>query len=332
MILTRTPVRVSFLGGGTDYPEWVKENGGLVVGGAISRYSYVTARYLPPFFEHKSRFVYNEIELVKEWGQIEHRYIRAALKLLRMDSPESPGIELMHYSDLPSQSGTGSSSAFAVGIIHALAALKHSHLDHEALRDNATWLEQEMLSETVGFQDQAFAAFGGLRRINFHKDLSVTSYPIPISADQIKDFESHLLMIFTGLQRRSSEVAKQYVPSLLNKAKDQWAMMQMAEDGYRHILSGAWKRLGLLMDSAWKIKRGLSEKVSNNEIDNLYLRARLHGSWGGKLMGAGGGGCMLFVVPPENREAVLTGLGNPIEIKFKFDHDGSQVIYTDRQS
>ena len=330
MIMTRTPVRVSFLGGGTDFPGWYKNHGGLVVGGAIDKYSFVTARWLPPFHGYKSRLVYSSIETVQDTREIQHRAIKACLEHFLINEK---GVEVTHISDLPGRTGTGSSSTFVVGLLNALASLKGIALHPHQLADTATMIEREVLGETVGSQDQAWASNGGLAYIRFGRDGSVNFYPLALSSNDVSDLESHLLLYYTGVTRTSSDVSCLYAPQLTQDAKYQWAMMRMADQGVDALLKKDWQSLGVLMDRAWFLKRSLPG-VTNTEIDRLYNIGRMAGATGGKLLGAGGGGCLLFLAPHNKVKQVQQAMDQTgmVRVNFKFDFGGSRVVFVDRSN
>jgi D-glycero-alpha-D-manno-heptose-7-phosphate kinase len=326
MILTRTPVRVSLLGGGTDYPDWFLQHNGVVVGGAVNHYSYVTARFLPPFHDFRHRLVYRDIEAVGSIGDIRHAAIKAVLQRLNWD--DNVGVEIAHLSDLPSRSGTGSSSTFVVGLLHALYALQgRLRLPHE-LAAEAIAVEQKDLGETVGCQDQTWAAHGGVNVIWFQQNGDINATPLSLSAEHVAELENHLMLFFTKLPRTSSEVAASYAATLGERQREQYALMKMAEEGIMAIYARRWERLGKLIDQSWRVKAGLSPKVTNPAIDRLYATARVCGAWGGKLTGAGGGGCMLLVAPPDKQPAILAGLKDAVHVPFKFDFSGSSVVFS----
>ena len=331
MIISRTPIRISLLGGGTDYPAWFNKNGGLVVGGSINKYSYIQARYLPPFHEFKTRLVYREIETVKSADELNHKAAKAVIKSLGMTNH---GLELMHSADLPGRSGTGSSSTFVVGLLKALSALKGKLLLPHQLAEIAIKIEQEELGETVGCQDQTWAAHGGTNVIHFRQDGEIDVQPLVVGADHIRELEQHLMLFFTGISRTSSEVASTYAPAIEQKESEQFAMMRLAALGIDAIYSKKWERLGELIDQSWRIKAGLSTAVSPANVSRLYAAARLAGAWGGKLTGAGGGGCLVLVAPPEKQPDIATTLYREgcINIPFKFEHSGSTIIFADRDN
>lgn len=329
MITTKTPFRLSLLGGGLDYPCWFRQHEGLVVGGSINRNCFITARFLPPFHAHKSRFAYSTIELVRENKDIQHRAIRACIEYLGM---ENLGLEVAHLADLPSRSGTGSSSSFVVGLLHALASLQGRLMLPHELANAAIEIEQQRLGETVGCQDQAFAAHGGIRIIRFRKNGEIDVYPLALTPSHVRELEDHLLLFFTKQQRTSSEVAASYAGTLADRTSEQFAMMRLAEEAIGVIHAKDWERLGKLIDQSWRIKAGLSDKVTNNEINMLYATARLAGAWGGKITGAGGGGCLILVCPKEKRERIKAALTDAVCIPFRFSESGSSIIFCERDN
>jgi len=334
MIISRTPVRVSFLGGGTDYPSWFLKHGGIVVGGALNKFSFISARYLPPFHTYKTRVVYSDIETVNSNNAIEHRAIRACLQHLKLDGPTSPGFEIFHAADLPGRSGTGSSSTFVVGLLNALSAMQGRLMLPYELAEAAIHIEQRLMGETVGCQDQMWAAHGGLSVIKFAPNGEMNVYPLALQHSQIEALEAHTMLFFTGVNRTSSDIASSYAPSLAEREREQWAMIRLAEQGVEAIQRGRYDRLGWLVDQSWRIKAGLSDKVSSEHICKLYNTARVCGAFGGKITGAGGGGCMLLVVKPEKRAKIIThleGLG-AVHIPFRFHLDGSSIIFSERDN
>lgn len=323
MIVTKTPFRISFFGGGTDYPQWYKEHGGAVLATAINKYCYLTCRYLPPFFEHRWRVVWSRIENCRRIDEIQHPVVRAALEWKRIDR----GLEIHHVGDLPARSGIGSSSAFTVGLLHALAALEGRVAGPEALFRESMRLEQEILRECIGSQDQAMAAFGGLRRVRFHPSGDVEPAPLTLSASRTAELESHLLLLYTGMQRTAADVAETYLPGLNGKRRELFRMGELVDEAIA-ILTGGDDLLdfGRLLDEAWRIKRSLGARVTTSAIDSMYERARSAGAVGGKLTGAGGGGFLLLFVPPERHDDVKDVLAGLVHVPFRFEPGGSQVV------
>lgn len=333
MIITKTPLRVSLCGGGTDYPGWFQENGGIVVGGAIDKYSHISARWLPPFHNFKTRVVYNQIETVNDNADIEHRAIRMCLETLGIQD----GVELIHSCDIPGRSGTGSSSTFMVGTLKALASLlqasdgKQRLMSPEALAKAAIEIEREKMAEDGGWQDQIWAAYGGLNIIKFRGD-DFNVIPLTLSCSQVRNLESHLLLYFTGISRNSNEVAASYAPSLGQMREQQTAMMRVTDNCIDALYTDNLQKVGHWIDAGWRIKSSLSDKVSSTTISSIYSIARLHGAWGGKLVGAGGGGCVLLVAPPDKHAAIHAAMSEQgcIWVPFTFEHAGSQVIFYGR--
>ena len=324
MIISRTPFRISFFGGGTDYPPWYKEHGGAVLSTTFDKYCYITCRELPPFFDHKYRLAYSKIENAKSIEEIEHPAIRGVLQ--EMDLPY--GLEIHADADLPARSGLGSSSSFVVGMLHALKALKGERVTKEWLAYEGIRIEQDVLKENVGSQDQTAAAFGGFNVIKFNKDGSLTVEPLILTNDRKETLNNHLMLFFTGFSRIASEIAESKIANLSKKADELHAMRSMVDDAI-DILSSRQdiRTIGELLHDGWEYKRRLSDKVSTTAIDDLYLRARNSGAIGGKLLGAGGGGFMLLCVEPQNQARVRAALSELVEVPFKFDSTGSQVVY-----
>jgi D-glycero-alpha-D-manno-heptose-7-phosphate kinase len=328
MIISRTPFRISFLGGGTDYPSWYRQHGGAVLGTTIDKYCYLTCRYLPPFFAHRSRVVWSKIELCGSNDEITHPAAREVLRFLKI----SRGVEVHHEGDLPARSGMGSSSAFTVGLLHALYALKGIMPTREKLAKEGILIEREVLRETVGVQDQIFAAHGGFHHITLHENDEFTLRPMTLSADRVKELNAHLMLFFTGIARTASRVAKSYVPDLSRKEPVLNRIAGLVGEGIsvlnaRHDL----KDFGRLLHEYWRLKSELSSKVSTSSIEEIYREALASGATGGKLMGAGGGGFMVLFVPPRNQKKVRERLRRLIYVPFQFESSGSQVIFCDRE-
>ena len=333
MIITRTPLRLSLLGGGTDYPSWSGAHGGLTVGGAIDKYVHVTVRYLPPYHGYRHRVVYRETEEAASVDDIRHRAVRAALKYMSwVDNQHTCGLEIAHLADLPGGSGTGSSSAFVVGLVNALAALRGEYMAPGELADAAVDIERNWLEETVGCQDQTFAAYGGLNALHFRPGGAVDVCPLALDGAHAAELEGHLLLFFTGLTRTSSAVAATYAPTLGDRPGEQFALLRMAHEGADAVRRRDWRRLGDLVDRSGRVKAGLSPAVCPPAVAALYARARLEGAWGGKLTGAGGGGCLALVAPPDRHPHLVRTLGalGCVPVPFRFTHSGSTVLFSDR--
>jgi len=324
MIITRTPFRISFFGGGTDYPAWYQEHGGVVLATTIDKYCYISCRYLPPFFEHKHRIVYSRIENVRAVDEIEHPAVRAVLGWAGCEQ----GLEIHHDGDLPARSGLGSSSSFTVGLVHALTALSGRYISKEELARNAIHIEQKIINEAVGSQDQISAAFGGFNRIEFNHDDSFQVSPIVLSKERLAELQSHLMLCFTGFSRIASEVAKSTIENIKTRETELTRMKAMVEDGIRVLQSTQTPiaEFGRLLHEGWTYKRSLSKQVSTPEIDAMYETAIRAGATGGKILGAGGGGFLLMFVPPQLQARVRERLGHLIHVPFRFETSGSRVV------
>lgn len=324
MIISRTPFRISFFGGGTDYPAWFKQNGGAVLSTSFDKYSYITCRDLPPFFEHKYRIAYSKVENAKSIMDIEHPAVRAVLNEIGYDH----GLEVHCDADLPARSGLGSSSSFVVGMLHSLSALQGKRVTKEWLAQEAIRIEQDVLQENVGSQDQLAAAHGGLNVIHFEQDGRLNVEPLVVPAQRKQELNDHLMLFFTGFSRISSEVAQAQVANMEKKSIELHRMRAMVDEGVDILCNGHDIRsFGELLHSGWMHKRAMSDQVSNSSIDALYDTACKAGAIGGKLLGAGGGGFMLMFVAPEKQVAVRKALNDLIYVPFKFETSGSQVIY-----
>ncbi len=325
MIITRTPFRISFFGGGTDYPLWYEEHGGAVLSASIDKYCYITCRHLPPFFENRLRVAWSKIETVNNLDEIEHPSARESLRY--MGIPHD--IVIQHDADLPARSGMGSSSAFTVGLLHALHAHKGNMVSKYQLALDAIHVEQNCIKENVGSQDQPAAAFGGLNKITFGGNEKIQVQPVILSRERSEAFQDRLMLFFTGISRTASEVAGDWIKNTNKNEQDLHTMRKMVEEGIT-ILNSPARNLddfGRLLHESWLLKRGLATSISSSSIDGTYAAAREAGAIGGKLLGAGGGGFMLFFVPPEKQANVKEALKDLLHVPFRFEHGGSQVIY-----
>lgn len=324
MIITSTPLRISFFGGGTDYPVWYRENGGSVLSTTIDKCCYITCRRLPPFFEYHSRISYSTVENVGNNNDIQHPSVRACLQFLGVQE----GVEIHHVADLPARTGLGTSSAFTVGLLHALYALKNQMCDKRALAAEAIHVEQDLLAEAVGAQDQVSAAYGGFNRINFHRNGSIDVRRILISQERLADLEQHLALYFTGFSRTASEIAQEQLRMTPHKKQELNTMLEFVDEAEAIVANSKrpLEEFGRLLHEGWQIKRGLTQKISNASIDEIYEAGLSAGAIGGKLLGAGGGGFMLFFVPPERREALRIRLKKLLCVPFTFSSKGSDVV------
>lgn len=323
MIITETPFRMSFFGGGTDMEDFFKEYGGAVLSTTFDKYCYVNVRHLPRFFDYSTELSYSKTERVTEVDDIQHPAIRNAMKMLDMHE-----LRLTYEADLPARSGLGTSSSFAVGMLNAFYALKGKYADKKRLADEAIYLERELCQEAGGWQDQIAAAYGGLNRINFNAD-GYEVRPVIIAPERKKRLNNNLLMFFTGFTRFSSEVQKQNALGKADKIAQLKEMLSLVDEA-EHVLTDKGTDLdefGRLLDHTWKLKRQTGSAVSTENIDLLYEKGMEAGALGGKLLGAGGGGFLVFYVQPEKQEAVKRAMRNLMHIPFEFEDGGTRVIH-----
>lgn len=315
---------MSFFGGGTDMEEYFKENGGAVLSTTFDKYCYVNVRHLPRFFDYSTELSYSKIERVTDINNIQHPAIRNAMKMLDMHE-----IRLTYEADLPARSGLGTSSSFAVGMLNAFYALKGKYADKKKLADEAIYLERNLCQEAGGWQDQIAASFGGFNRINFNAD-GYEVHPVIISPERKRQLNQNLLMFFTGFTRFSSDVQKANSASGAEDKKARLKKMYELVDEAEEILTDKHRDLddfGRLLDTTWRLKKGTGSAVSTGSIDELYEKGMQVGALGGKLLGAGGGGFLVFYVQPEKQEAVKIAMKDLMYIPFKFEDGGTQVIY-----
>lgn len=327
MIITRAPLRMSFFGGGTDYPEYFTASGGAVLATSIDKYTYVTAsRFHSPLFDYRVRLSYRENELVQDVSQIRHNVFRACLTHLGL----SEDIELHTVADLPSFTGLGSSSSFTVALLQALYAFRGQFRTPTELAREAIHVERHLLQEAVGCQDQVLAAFGGFNLIEFSRDAQFVVRRIPISGRRLEEFEQHLLVVFTGIRRSASEVASQQLRKVGSNASTLAAMHAMVTRAWDIITGGtSLEPFGALLHEGWVAKRSLDGGVSNPIIDELYERGRSAGALGGKLLGAGGGGFLVFFVPPKLRERVCASFTNVHVLDVRISSPGAQIVFSE---
>lgn len=323
MIISRTPFRISFFGGGTDYPAWYKEHGGMVLATTIDKYCYINCRYLPQFFEHKHRIVYSKIENVQSIDQINHPSVRAVLKYFKCKE----GLEIHHDGDLPARSGLGSSSSFTVGLINAVKALNGKYISKEELAREAINIEQNVIEECVGSQDQISAAFGGFNLIEFMQNDTFQVRPIILKKDRLKELNANLMLFFTGLSRNAPEVAESQIKNFKKREIELTRIKDIVYEAINILESEtSISDFGNLLHETWVNKRKLSSKVSNTEIDHIYDTAIKNGAIGGKLLGAGGGGFMLFYVPQELQTIIKEKLRHLVYVPFEFENMGSRIV------
>ena len=324
MIISRTPFRISFFGGGTDYPVWYREHGGAVLSTTFNKYSHISCRYLPPFFDYKYLIRYRLREETSTISEINHPSVRECLTFMGIER----GVEIIYTGDVPAQSGIGSSSAFTVGLLNALSALKGQIVTKRKLARDAIYVEQELIRENVGAQDQVATSFGGFNRINFggNSDFYVT--PITVEKRTLEALESHLMLLFTGFSRNASNIAAEQIKQTPNRKAELTRIKEMVDEAVTILGQGEddITDFGKLMHEAWKIKRSLSPLVTTPEIECIYEKARREGAIGGKLLGAGGGGFMLLFVRPEAHARIREKLGSLVHVPFAFEELGSQVV------
>lgn len=323
MIITQTPFRMSFFGGGTDFPDFFREYGGAVISTTFDKYCYVNVRHLPPFFEYRSEIVYSKTERVNTVDEIVHPAVREAMKYLDMHS-----LRVAYEADLPARSGLGTSSSFAVGMLQAFYALKGIYADKNQLARDAIYLERELCNEAGGIQDQIAVAYGGMNRISFRED-GFEVEPIIISSERKKQLNDNLMLFFTGFSRFSSDIAQSQHKAIKEKqTKELIEMLHLVDDAQKILVSSAsLDEFGKLLDYTWRLKRRVANGISNDSIDALYQRAIQAGAQGGKLLGAGGGGFLLFYAEKEKQEKIKKELQELLYVPFQFENGGTRVLH-----
>ena len=321
MLITRTPFRMSFFGGGTDYADYYMQHGGSVLSATIDKYCYLSMRPLPPFFDYKSQFTYSRIERFNTAAEVQHPLVRAALEFIPTD-----GIQLVYDADLPASSGIGSSSAFAVGLLQGLHAMRGEYPDRMTLAKEAIHLERDMCNEAGGVQDQLAAAFGGLNHMVFSAEgFSVT--PLVLPRERLNALQENLVLLFTGFTHFSGAVALEQQKNIPAKLSELDEMRHMVDIAIETLVSGELDDFGLLLHHTWELKRSLSNRITNYDIDLLYQRLRSAGALGGKLLGAGGGGFMLLYVPKEKQASLSERFKEYKIVPFRFETEGTKIIY-----
>ncbi|MFC1811231.1 kinase [Thermodesulfobacteriota bacterium] len=325
MIITRTPYRISFFGGGTDYPKYYNEYGGAVLSTTINKYCYINCRELPPFFDFKYHIRYSKFETTNFLDDVKHPSVRECLRYLNIEK----NIEMAHTGDIPARSGIGSSSAFTVGFLHALYALQGMMVTKRQLAYDAIHVEQEMIKENVGSQDQVAAAFGGFNKIEFDTTRKLWVTPVTLNSEKLDELQSRFLLYFTGLSRIGSDIAKEQIRKTPQISKELGEMYTRVDEALS-ILNSRDENLddfGRLLHESWMQKKGLTEKISTKEIDGIYDEAMNAGALGGKLCGAGGGGFILLYVSPGRQDKVKKRLKGLLNVPFRFENIGSHVIF-----
>lgn len=325
MIITRTPLRISFFGGGTDLPDFYRKYGGEVLSTTIDKYLYITCRHMPPFWDYKHRFVYgSNSEFVSEIDEIDHPSIRETLRYLNIDY----GVDMHYNTDIPARSGIGSSSSFTVGLVNALNGLNGKMKSKHELLMDAIHIEQNMIKEAVGSQDQTAAAYGGFNHIIFRTDGEIEVHPITVPEERIRNLNKHLLLVFTGFQRYAKNIEKGKIERIKDNTESLIQIKKYVAQAIEILNSETdIREFGNLLNETWEKKKKLSDQVSDSKIDEMYECGLREGAIGGKLLGAGGGGFMLFFVEPENRQRLKDALSDYVRVPFSFENTGSQVIY-----
>jgi D-glycero-alpha-D-manno-heptose-7-phosphate kinase len=325
MIISKTPYRISFFGGGSDYPSWYNKYSGAVLSTSINKHLYITCRILPKFFDHNFRIVWSKIEMVKNIQDIEHPTVKDLLNFLKIKQ----GLEIHYDGDLPARSGMGSSSAFTVGLLKALYFLIKGNISNNNIARKAIFFEQNIMKETVGSQDQLATAMGGFNKITFKKKNKFKFFNLK-KAKNLKKLEKNLLLVYTGAKRTAQEIAKTYAGKLttINKSYIE-DMLEHVKTGEEILKKGNVDDFGKLLHSAWLTKKKLSSSISNSSIDSLYDHALRKGALGGKLLGAGGGGFFLFYARKEVKKKITQGNNKIVDIPFKFSETGSEIIFKD---
>ena len=325
MIIVRTPFRISLFGGGTDYPDWYYENVGKTINFCINKYCYISARDLPPFFGYTWRLRYFITEEVSSINEIKHPSIKECLKYFNVQK----GLEIVHQGDLPSRSGLGSSSAFTVGMIKAISGIQGKIITKKNLALTAIDIEQNKIGEAVGSQDQVATSYGGFNYTEFSEKNEFTVYPIKLNNEKLNELQKYFLLCFTGIVRNAQDVAASQIKSTRVLDKNLNDILAICDEGYNCLSNNSnfLSEIGRLLDEQWKIKRQLTKLISNNYIDEIYEIGKKNGAIGGKLLGAGGGGFMLFLAAPSDHNRIKKALSKKMFVPFEFDFDGSKIIY-----
>ncbi len=321
MIISKTPYRISFFGGGTDLPQWASEFGGMVISTTIDKYCYISCRKLLPFFDYKFRLVYSQTEMVKYLNEIKHPGIRGVLNFLG----QNLSLEVHHDGDLPARSGLGSSSSFTVGLLHAINSLLNLQCTPDELAKNAIFIEQEINRETVGSQDQVAASFGGFNKITFKTDGQFEVSPMAIEDKRRRYLNDHLLLFYSGIQRHASEIESSKIANISTKEQNYFALMDLVTEAQGLLMADYFNPLdfGKLLHESWLLKRDLAKAVTSSKIDSIYATAISAGAVGGKVLGAGGGGFILFLAAPEKHPHIKKVLSNLVCVDFEFENEGS---------
>jgi len=325
MIISKTPLRISFFGGGTDYPGYYEVYGGETLGTTIDKYIYLTLSRLSAFFDHRIHIGYSKSELARTVDEIQHPSVKACLKHLGIDS----GVEIFVMADLPARTGLGSSSCFTVGLLTCLHAFKGNLVSKDFIAREAIHIEQKLIGERVGSQDQVATSFGGILNIHFNKQATFRAEPLPASQERVALLQDHLMLYFTGISRTAHEILEEQAGRMEHNSNALGRMRQQVKEAC-HILCDPKRDLrefGEMLHESWTLKKSLSSRVSNEVVDDAYAKARRKGAVGGKLCGAGGGGFILLFVPPDRQDEVRAALSHLIHVPFRFETTGSHLIY-----
>ena len=326
MIVSRTPFRISFFGGGTDFPIWYNKHGGSVISSTIDKYCYINLRKLPPFFDHKYSIRYKEREAVNSINQIKHPSVKHCFKTFLK---KGDCLELVHHADLPDRSGIGSSSSFTVGLLNCIISYKRKKISKRNLALSAINVEQNKIKENVGSQDQTAASYGGLNKINFSRNKQFTVNKISMKDESFKKLNDSLVLFFTGFSRNSSEITKYYLKNMKNNETKLFEISQITNEAFNIFQSKEIdiKKMGFYLNESWKLKKNLSTKVSNDLIDKIYKNGINYGAYGGKLLGAGSGGFICFLVEPSEKQKFISRFKNLLHIPINLENSGSKIIY-----
>jgi len=325
MIITRTPYRISFFGGGTDYHTYSRAHGGEVISTTIDKYCYINVREYPPFFKKKYRILWSMIEDIDKVSQIKHPLIKGALKHYKVDK----GLEIYHQGDLPARSGLGSSSSFAAGFISALHAMNSIYISKKELAEASINMEKNILKENVGMQDQIATAYGGFNHITFNKNDSFNVAPVILPLKNFKTLQKNILLFFTGRSRTASVLAGQQIKAIKSKIQVLNEMKAMVPEALKILNSknSGMEDFGSLLHESWLLKKSITKEISNSFIDDIYKAGIKSGASGGKILGAGGGGFIIFYVKSEHQKNVIKKLKDLVHVPFMFDSSGSNIIY-----
>jgi len=323
MVISKTPYRISFFGGGTDYPSWFNKNEGHVISASIDKFLYISCRHLPPFFDHKIRLVYSKIEEGNKVSDLKHKSAKAVLKYLNINKD----IEIHYDGDLPARSGIGSSSAFTIGLLNALYSYKNKQISKKNLATKGIFIEQKIIKENVGSQDQIATSFGGLNYIKFKKNSSFNVNKIKFNDNVKKKLFKNILLFHTGIFRTADDISKDYINKLNLKSKYMYSIYDIVNEAKKNLESGNIDDFGKLLNETWMMKKQISKLITNNYINEIYNQAIELGAFGGKLLGAGGGGFMMFYMPQKKQKLLINKFSKLLHVPISFENNGSSIVY-----